>query len=328
MKKIIYFIVLSTLVLYILFFPEPAVAAASFGLMLWYSKMLPTILPFAILSHILVASELLSNAANTIHKPFARILPVSAAGIYPLFAGFLFGFPLGSRITAQMVAEGQMDWEEGNRLFVVCNNISPIFISSFILSDSLKRPDLKAVTLMLLYLPPLCYLWLDRRLHDVKQRDRKLPDVRRHDRQRHIPDNHPAVPRVKKAASRSQINFRIIDAGIMSGFETLTRLGGYIMLFAILAQMTTCIPHLPKLAGCMLVGLTEITNGIAALASLQLPFTVKYPAIIACTAFGGLSGLAQTASMTREAGFSMTHYVKVKLVLSLISAALAVLIAR
>ena len=114
----------------------------------------------------------------------------------------------------------------------------------------------------------------------------------------------------------------------MSGFETLTRLGGYIMLFAILAQMTTCIPHLPKLAGCMLVGLTEITNGIAALASLQLPFTVKYPAIIACTAFGGLSGLAQTASMTREAGFSMTHYVKVKLVLSLVSAALAVLIAR
>ena len=314
MKKIIYFIVLSALVLYILFFPEPAVASASFGLMLWYSKMLPTILPFAILSHILVSSELLSNAAKAIHKPLARILPVSAAGIYPLFAGFLFGFPLGSRITAQMVAEGQMDWEEGNRLFVVCNNISPIFISSFILSDSLKRPELKAVTLMLLYLPPFCYLWLDRRLHDVKQR--------------HIPDNHPTIPQVKKAASRSQINFRIIDTGIMSGFETLTRLGGYIMLFAILAQMTTCIPHLPKLAGCMLVGLTEITNGIAALASLQLPFTVKYPAIIACTAFGGLSGLAQTASMTREAGFSMTHYVKVKLVLSLVSAALAMLIAR
>lgn len=308
MKKIIYIIVLSTLVLYILFFPEPAIAAASFGLMLWYSKMLPTLLPFAILSYILVSSGLLNNAAAVLHKPLARILPISAAGIYPLFAGFLFGFPLGSRITAQMVVQGQMNREEGNRLFVVCNNISPLFISGFILSDTLRRPDLKAVTLLLLYLPPLLWLWLEQKLHPIRVCKPKQ------------------ALQTEKAASRSQINFKIIDAGIMSGFETLTRLGGYIMLFAILAQMTTCIPSLPKPASCMLIGLTEITNGIAAISSTDLPFTVKYPAIVACTAFGGLSGLAQTASMTKEAGLSMRYYVKVKLFLSLVSATLAVLV--
>lgn len=308
MKKIIYIIVLSTLVLYILFFPEPAIAAASFGLMLWYSKMLPTLLPFAILSYILVSSGLLNNAAAVLHKPLARILPISAAGIYPLFAGFLFGFPLGSRITAQMVVQGQMNREEGNRLFVVCNNISPLFISGFILSDTLRRPDLKAVTLLLLYLPPLLWLRLEQKLHPIRVCKPKQ------------------ALQTEKAASRSQINFKIIDAGIMSGFETLTRLGGYIMLFAILAQMTTCIPSLPKPASCMLIGLTEITNGIAAISSTDLPFTVKYPAIVACTAFGGLSGLAQTASMTKEAGLSMRYYVKVKLFLSLVSATLAVLV--
>lgn len=308
MKKIIYIIVLSTLVLYILFFPEPAIAAASFGLMLWYSKMLPTLLPFAILSYILVSSGLLNNAATVLHKPLARILPISVAGIYPLFAGFLFGFPLGSRITAQMVVQGQMNREEGNRLFAVCNNISPLFISGFILSDTLRRPDLKAVTLLLLYLPPLLWLWLEQKLHPVRVCKLKQ------------------ALQTEKAASRSQINFKIIDAGIMSGFETLTRLGGYIMLFAILAQMTTCIPSLPKPASCMLIGLTEITNGIAAISSTDLPFTIKYPAIVACTAFGGLSGLAQTASMTKEAGLSMRYYVKVKLFLSLVSAALAVLV--
>ena len=98
------------------------------------------------------------------------------------------------------------------------------------------------------------------------------------------------------------------------------------MLFAILAQMTTCIPGLPQLPSCMLVGLTEITNGTYRIASANLSFALKYPAIIACTAFGGFSGLAQTASMTREAGFSMAHYVKTKIVLSLVSTILAVLV--
>lgn len=306
MKKIVYIIVLSTLVLYILFFPEPAVTAASFGLMLWYQKMLPTLLPFAILSHILVASGLLNRAAAVLHKPLFHVLPISVAGIYPLFAGFLFGFPLGSRITAQMVTQGQMEREEGNRLFVICNNISPIFISGFILSDALKRPDLAAVSLLILYLPPLLYLWLDIRLHGSH--------------------TSAMASQTKKAAPRSQINFKIIDAGIMSGFETLTKLGGYIMLFAILAQMTTYIPGLPPLPRGILVGLTEITNGIYRIASADLPFELKYPAIIACTAFGGFSGLAQTASMTREAGFSMTHYVKAKIILSLVSTFLAVLV--
>lgn len=302
MKKIMYSIILSILVLYILFSPQEAIGAASFGLMLWYSKMLPTLLPFAILSYIFVATGLLNGPCRLLHRCLKWLLPISSAGIYPLFAGYLFGFPLGSKITAQLAEEGQMEYEEANRLFSICNNISPVFISSFILSASLKRTDLTVPTLLILYLPPLaCFIVSSRRMYHAAR----------------------SAPLPKKAAPRSQINFKIIDAGIMSGFETLTKLGGYIMLFAIFAQMVTALPLSSPVLSSLLVGVTEITNGIAYICSAPLSFTEKYLLTVFCTSLGGLSGFAQTASMVRQAKLSMKHYVRTKLLCSILSTLLA-----
>lgn len=303
MKKILYIIVLSSLAIYILIFPQAAIKAASFGLVLWYSKMLPTLLPFAILSYIFVTMGILNSFTNILHKFIRPFLPISAAGIYPLIAGFLFGFPLGSRITAQMVEQGQLDYEEGCRLFAICNNISPVFVNGFILTTCLKRTDLNAVTLMILYAPPLLFFCIETWI--TVRKSKTHSDYK------------------KNAASRSQINFKIIDAGIMSGFETLTRLGGYIMMFAILAQMTTIIPFPSDLPNCVLTGFIEITNGIHRISSAALPFKTKYLLIVTCTAFGGLSGLAQTASMTKAVRFPMKKYVMTKMICSLASAILA-----
>lgn len=302
MKKIVYSIILTILVAYILLAPQNAIQAASFGLTLWYTNMLPTLLPFAILSYIFVASGLLLRPCQMLHRGLKHLLPVSAPGVYPLFAGFLFGFPLGSRITAQLVEEGQISRQEGRRLFVTCNNIGPVFISSFLMSTCLRRPDLTVKTLLLLYLPPLLLFAVRGRMHPLQA---------------------PSLPPTKKEAPRSQINFKIIDAGIMSGFETLTKLGGYIMLFAILAQMVKSLPLHSPLLSSLLVGITELTNGTASIAAAPLPFGQKYLLAVFCTAFGGLSGIAQTASMVHKANLPMGEYVAAKILCSLASVLLA-----
>ena len=132
MKKIVYIIVLIAFLSYILIFPAEAVSAAAVGLNLWFEKMLPTLLPFAILSYILIHSGILDSFAQALHCLLKHVFPVSSAGIYPLVAGLLFGFPMGSKITADLVSAGKMTKDEGQRLFCVCNNISPMFIASFI----------------------------------------------------------------------------------------------------------------------------------------------------------------------------------------------------
>ena len=74
--------------------------------------------------------------------------------------------------------------------------------------------------------------------------------------------------RQKKTASQSQITFKILDAAIMNGFETLVRIGGYIMLFSILISLVEKLP-LPKPVLILLENVLEITNGINCLANKE-----------------------------------------------------------
>ena len=126
----------------------------------------------------------------------------------------------------------------------------------------------------------------------------------------------------KKPASGSQINFKIIDAGIMNGFETLTRLGGYIMLFSMISSMFRLLP-LPETTKLILTGLTEITNGIKAASQSPLTPACRYLLAMTFTAFGGCSGLAQTSSMIKGTGLSIKKYGIFKLLMTLITAVLA-----
>jgi hypothetical protein len=112
----------------------------------------------------------------------------------------------------------------------------------------------------------------------------------------------------KMPASRSQINFKIIDAGIMDGFTTMVKLAGYIMLFAMLADIVRMLPLKNEILQCVCIGFMEITNGIYAVSSIKAPPLFSYILTIGIVNFGGLSGLFQTASMMKSTGLRTGFY--------------------
>ena len=304
MKKKLIFLAFLIFLGYLFIFPRDAVAAASSGLVLWYQKLLPTLLPFSIISNILITSGYVQYLIRPLSPILCRIYPVSEKGAFVLLSGFLFGFPMGSKNCAELLKAGQLEQKEADILFVITNNMSPVFISSFILTQQLGLSGYTLISYLILYLPPLLYGWL---ALAGNRSGKRIP--------------------VKRPASRSQMNFKIIDAGIMNGFETLTRLGGYIMLFSMLGSLMQKLP-LPASGKLLLTGLTEITNGIC-----LLPQTVENPAVsyvlaIAFTAFGGLSGIAQTSAMIQDTNLPLRSYCRLKIQLMLCSGALAWLVTR
>ena len=155
MKKKLIFLCLLLFIAYILTAPKDAVNAASVGLVLWYTRVLPTLLPFVILSNILMDSNYLQYL-NKITAPLvSRLIPVSDNGAFVLLSGFLFGFPIGSKNCAALLASGKITRREADVLFIITNNISPVFVTSFILYTQLKLSHLSAVTLLILYFPAL-----------------------------------------------------------------------------------------------------------------------------------------------------------------------------
>ena len=299
MKKTISVLLLFLFLFLILMFPREAVAAASDGLILWYTVILPTLLPFTILSNILLSSGYCYYITKYLYKLLRPIYPVSQNGSFVLLAGLLFGFPLGSKLAADFVRANLIEPEEGNILICICNNFSPVFISSYVFYHTLKAPALLYFGCLFIYAPALVWGYFKLK----SQRAKTFSDK-------------------KNAASRSQLNFKIIDAGIMNGFETLTKLGGYIMLFSIFSAFVAMLPVDDKLPSVIASGITEATNGIHLTGTLD-SFAQRFCSAIGFTIFGGFCGMAQTLSMIKDSPLSGRFYFVHKVAFALVGVILA-----
>lgn len=285
---------------------EPMVAAkgARFGLMLWANRLLPSLLPFMIFTQILIRSGYLDAITKKLHITYPYFV---------LFAGTLFGFPMGCKLTMDLYERGNLTMEEASCLFIISNQMSPAFVGGYILSETLCTPQLIPVTYLILYAPSVCYGLL---------------------RLRHLSGNKQISPKntpeAKKSTSGLQMNVTILDAGIMNSFETMLKLGGYVMLFSIFTYMCRhFLSAFPALC-TLIAGLLEVTGAVSAINDFFADARLKYIAILAATAFGGCSGIAQTSSLLRTnqktSSLSITAYIRGRLIVAGITAFLATLL--
>lgn len=289
-KKLIAFILILCIA-YGIFRPKMFASAAANGLYLWYHSVLPTLLPFGIISNIMFRTGLYDNVFDRISSVLKHIYPLRAPLFYPIIAGFLFGFPLGSKLCADLYHIGKISKKEAVIVSCISNNFGPAFLFNYVchtLPGNLL-PDW--LFLMICYLSPL---FIGRILitFSPKWPDEKSPE--------------------KIPPSRSELTLTIIDDGIMNGFTTMIKLAGYIMFFSIAADIITHLPISQSTLSCC-VGFLEITNGIYILNESTLPVVQKWILAAAFVSFGGLSGLCQTASMLSELKTGLSVYVKFRL---------------
>lgn len=292
-KNYLIFPIFILLLLFIITHPGASTRAAADGLLLWYGQILPALLPLAILSNILVYSNYMQMITKYLYPLTRRLFKTSKSGCFALLGGMLFGFPMGSKISADLTESQAVTREEGEILAICFNQLSPVFFSGYLLTGILNMPEMIPESFLLLYLPPCVYA-------AIKLRKHNFPDA-------------------KKTASIPRLDFGIIDAGIMNGFEALTKLGGYIILFSIFAAMLhTCNRHYPLL-NLICTGCVEVTTGISYLKDTPLPADITYGLALFFASFGGLCGFAQTCSMTKKSRFSHRRYLVLRFLFAIIS---------
>ena len=282
---------------------EPAIAAkgARFGLLLWANRLLPSLLPFMILTQLLIRSGYLDAITKKIHLSYP---------CFVLFAGTLFGFPMGCKLTTDLYDRGNLTAEEASLLFIISNQMSPAFVGGYILSETMHTPQLIPATYVILYAPSVCYGLLR-----LRKLTRKHQIVAR------------SLHEAKKSTSGLQINTAILDAGIMNSLEIMLKLGGYIMLFSILTEMCRHVLSAFPALCTLIAGTLEVTGAVSAINDFFADARLKYIALLAATAFGGCSGIAQTASVihagNRTSTLSILTYVRGRILIAGLTALLA-----
>ena len=133
MKKSLLF--LSSLLLFfcLLIFPARTFFYACEGVNLWFHTILPSLLPFLILTSLLLETGAARRISARAEVFFQTVFGLSPAGFYALFLGLFCGFPMGARITAQLYEAEEIDRNEACYLLTFCSSPSPAFLSSYVI---------------------------------------------------------------------------------------------------------------------------------------------------------------------------------------------------
>lgn len=281
------------LLLYMLLFPKKVLADSLAGLDLWFHTVLPSLLPFMILSNVLIGANVVSRLMRPFSGFFRHVLGLSPEGGYAWLLGLFCGFPMGARLTGDMYRQHRISREEAGYLLTFANQSSPMFLSTYVVLHGLGDSTMTLPVFVIFY----ASAFLTSLVFRIRSRRFGLP---------------PSKPKKEVPEQTSYGN--LLDTSIMNGFEIITRLGGYIILFSILAGIVLQLPAPLHTAAPFLSGLTEITTGIHTISGTTLPLQVKFTAIVCCTAFGGFSTVAQTSCMLNGTGLSIFTYLKGKLV--------------
>jgi sporulation integral membrane protein YlbJ len=293
----------------ILIFPSSSYLGAKKGLLLWFNTVLPTLLPFIIVSNLVIALQITKPLSKILYPVFHFLFGISRGGCYPVLMGFLSGIPVGAKSVADLVNQGTIDEEEGQYLLAFCNNASPMFIMSYIAISQLKLPEIRFHLLLIIYLSGILSAFLLFRLFPKQNGNRKFSLSAMEFGQNCSRTNTEAA----------KFDFSLLDNSIMNSFEIITKVGGYIILFSIPAQIIATLGTDESYLKLLITGFLEITTGINNISLSNLGMGTKIALISMITAFGGLSGAAQTKSVINSTRLSIGLYIKSKLLHMLIA---------
>ena len=293
MKKIFFTVFSISQICFLLICPREALTAARKGMNLWLNILLPTLLPVMILSGILIQTEMSEKLLKPAERIWNKVLGVTAAGAYAVLVGALCGYPVGAKITSDLYENHQIGKSEARYLLTFTNHASPVFIRTYLchicLGDQIPVNRVFGVLFLADFIVMLFFRF-------IVFKDKIL--------------QIPADEKKKTSASSSSGAF--LDVSIMNGFETITRLGGYILLFSILSACISYFWNMENISGYLISGTLELTTGLCRLQNAPIHISLKYLLALFFTAFGGRCIMFQTRSLvTRK--LSLIPYITAKL---------------
>lgn len=295
----------------LMIFPEASYEASLRGLQMWWKVVFPSLLPFFIMSELLIGFGIV-NVIGIMFEPFMRpLFRVPGAGGFVWAMGMASGYPAGAKLTSRLRQEKQLTKVEAERLVSFTNFSNPLFMFGAVAVGFFHKPELGLVFALCHYLGNFC-VGLVMRFHGHDENDRS---VRRRKRK-------PSIRKAFNVLHRERLRDnrplgKLIGDAVYSSVSTLLIIGGFIILFsvinkvfsilhltnaasAVLAVIFTQLHLPPQLSHAIVAGLFEITLGSQTASQIHASLLFKAAATSFVLAFSGFSVQAQVASILAD----------------------------
>jgi sporulation integral membrane protein YlbJ len=292
-------------------FPQESFDASIRGLNMWWEIVFPSLLPFFIVSEMLIGFGVVRFIGVLLEPLMRPLFKVPGVGGFVWAMGMASGYPAGAKLTARLRQEGQLTKIEAERLVSFTNSSNPLFIFGAVSVGFFYNVQLGVILALAHYLGNISVGLLMRfygksEENLKKEKDKKLS----------IRDAFAALHRTRIQDNRPI--GKLLGDAVMSSIQTLLMIGGFIILFSVINKLlfhlhiTAFLAQFIELALAMIgmtemlsmpyiSGLFEITLGSQMTSQVQ-EATLMHQAVITSfiLAFSGFSVQAQVASILAQ----------------------------
>jgi sporulation integral membrane protein YlbJ len=311
--------------------PQATLDSSIRGLHIWWGIVFPSLLPFFILSELLISFGIVSFIGVLVEPLMRPLFRVPGIGGFVWAMGMASGFPSGAKLSATLRKQQHLTRIEAERLVSFTNSSNPLFIFGAVSVGFFHNTQLGVVLAISHYVSNMCVGFI-MRFHGRKE-------------EKHPPKRTSSfslrtafhVLHEKRMQETRPIG-KILGDAVSSSIQTLLMIGGFIILFSVLNRMLTLIGIIPfltywfqyilhilslstTLALPLLSGIFEITLG-SQLTSLAEHTPLLQQAIITSfiLGFGGLSVQAQVASILADTDIRFKPYFIARIIQAFLAA--------
>lgn len=328
LKKYLFTIIAILFVILLLIFSENNFLATITGMNLFITSVFPSLFPFLVATEILYNSNFINLFDNNPKKNslVSKLFNVPSKSIIAIILGFISGYPIGAKITANLKRDKYLSKAEAERLISFTNNSSPIFIISTIGISILGN---KTLGLSLLFIHIFSSILVGLIFRFWKYNDKESLDYSKYIS---LNDNN----KLKTIPS----NIDIFLNSIKNSVNTIFQIGGFVIIFSVILSILkstgilNIVSYLLSLTGIpenvsqsLIFGFFEITNGLNLISTFSSQNLILSLLIISfLLGFGGISILFQIYSIIHKEHISIKPYLYGKLLHGIISVILACII--
>jgi len=332
-SRIFFLIIILILTTFMIINPQETVTAAGMGFKLWFSILLPALLPFFIVAELMVSLGFV-NFLGVILEPVMRpIFRLPGCSSLVVVMGFTSGFPIGAILSRKLYDENLLTADEAERLVSFTNNCSPLFILGAVGVGMFASPLAGYLLAFSHYLSNILVgiIWRFRGSSQIMSTFRREHSLLQEACQafwQH--QNTRGIGALLGDAIKNSLNNILAIAGFVIIFSVLTRM---LSVWGIMDGIASLLTYLFKafslpypVAYGLGMGMFEITLGTRTVVlATQADFLYKLAAVSIILAFSGFSIITQVMSIMAGTTVRLSFYMLSRLIQIMLSLVITLL---
>lgn len=320
-------------------YPKESFDSAIMGLNLWWNVVFPALLPFFILSEILMGLGVVHFIGVLLEPLMRPLFNVPGVGAFALSMGLASGYPMDAVITCKFRKSKMCSAVEAERLLSFTNTADPLFMFGAVAVGMFGMPELGATIALAHYLSSFL-VGIIFRFHGMN-RDKYETQPASQQKGNIVIRAFQALYRARQEDKRS-LN-QLLGDSVKSSMNTIMLIGGFIILFSVFLRILSvvgvtdalntlfvaCLSSIglsETLSPALVSGLFELDLGALAASQADAPLIEKVAIASAIIAWSGLCVHGQVASIVIESGIRMTPYMVARFLHATLAAILTILL--